>query len=355
MNDYLTDDDRADNSHGVVELAGTGGWTLRGLTIAAGNRTGNGGLGGGLRIIPRGASSVTTISHCLFIDNSAPDTGGGGGAVYATASGGEHTVNLFYCLFHENEVKARGMAVMARLVSLNIINCTLHKNKATESGSGVVSYTMSPSSGADISNNVFYKNTANGVIYRGNDVSLSGGNYKELRLHHNMIQGEYQGDYVALAVGTRSSVAPCVGFESETITDVEVAGSIYMAPLLASGSAASFDGGYNGARTRTKESVGSMEEFTLSKDIYGTDLDMHRGAAVDIGAVESRTSFTGKELRIVEINPKEIVKGYHKFIIVKAENYDDRIASNNKLYFAEDINSLGQALRASEFIGAEKN
>ena len=355
LDSHLADNDRSGNSTGVVELKGKGPWELRGLTIASGHRTGSGN-GGGLLIVPTGTSSVTTVSHCLFTDNAV--SSGSGGAVYARASrGGGHTVNLFYSIFHKNKVRSSGMAVSADFVDLNIINCTFHANEASSGGSGVVNYEMKSSSSADISNNVFYENkhvvSGDTETYKGNDVLLGGG-YKKLLLRNNMIHGSYQVKYGH--TGTRRSSIPCVGFGSTTITDAD-----YMVPSSSvskttsgstetSSGGSAFDGGENGALTRTGESVGleKGESFTLDRDIRAGDVpfapetpsDDYRGRVVDIGAIESTSPPKAKLLKILDLEPDPVISGHHKSILLEAGNYDDETPSNNKLYFLGGGNTL---------------
>ena len=345
------DDDRSGNSYGVVELKGRGPWTLKGLTIASGHRA-DGSSGGGLLIEPTGTSSVTTVSHCLFTDNEAPS--GSGGAVYAHALQGSHTVNLFYSIFYKNKVRNSGMAVSADFVDLNIINCTFHANEASSSGSGVVIYDMNSSSSGDISNNVFYENkhvvSGDTETYKGNDVRLGGG-YKKLLLRNNMIHGSYQVKYDD-HTGTRRSSMPCVGFESTTITD-----NNYMVPSLSvtesgvtSSGGSAFDGGENGALTRTGESVGleKGESFTLDRDIRAGDvpfepepaLPHYSGGDVDIGAIESTSPPGEKLLKILDLEPDPAISGHHKSILLEAGNYDDKAPRNNKLSFLRGDGTL---------------
>ncbi|MCX6313786.1 MAG: putative Ig domain-containing protein, partial [Sphingobacteriales bacterium] len=154
---------------------------IDGIRFTGGSVTGSGGA-----ILAGRPSDATTITHCLFDNNTAT---GNGGSISQSSGSATHNLDVSNTQFSNNTATAVGGAISySGLGVVHIFDNTFSGNTAgTQGGAINISGTLPGPSVCDILTNTFLNNTANGVVFGGAAVGIV--NAGTITINYNRIKG----------------------------------------------------------------------------------------------------------------------------------------------------------------------
>ncbi len=157
----------------VISCEASVSWNISGIMLRNGTSAGN---GGGMRITEAGSNG--TMIDCV-VSGSTAANGYGGGIYLATGT----TLNMINSIIKNNSSLQSGGLYASGNAVIRIINSVLFKNAASVLNGGGALY---GASGCQISNSIFWANTAGGVYNQLQSISGS--------VDHSIVQNaEYSG------------------------------------------------------------------------------------------------------------------------------------------------------------------
>ncbi|MBK8608710.1 MAG: hypothetical protein IPL84_01830 [Chitinophagaceae bacterium] len=152
----------------AINNAGSITFNLSGVTISGASIAS---ASGGAMLLGR-PGDISNISNCIFSGNSAPNSG----AISQSSSLAAHDLTVTNCTFTNNTATTGGPGALNYngIGNVTITGCTFSGNTATTSG-GAVNITGGGSGPvtANILNNTFLNNTANGTQFGGAAVAIT--------------------------------------------------------------------------------------------------------------------------------------------------------------------------------------